>query len=205
MRRLLGAIGLAILTVPSLGGCDFIAGIAGAPEEVEVSTGGAGQLAITPEGTSVASANVSVGRDLPNLFDIDDIDLPEGSVTFEASAATASRTASPQETCNIAVSLFIDGVRAADGQVAIEQTGTSASVTSASLTYANGYSSTQVCSAFPSGSCPATSGDYDRGEIIDAVTEAIQSGRFDLDVAARNPGSCVGTLRLAKLTFGLDY
>ena len=206
MQTPMRALVLAFALSPLFAGCDLIADLAGAPDEVDVSAGSAGRLDVIPASTTVSSSDVNVGQDLPDVFDVDGITLPEGSVTFTPATPTLTVTRSAaDETCLITLSLFVDGVRAADGQVTVDVDGSTATVTQASVQFASGYTASDVCGAFPGGTCPATSGTYTRQQIQDAVTAAIQSGRFDLDIAAQNPGACQGTLKVETLRFGLSY
>lgn len=195
---------LALLALALLPGCDAVAETFGAPDVVEVPLRSAGRLDIEPRSVTLESTEADIGRDLPNLFDIGDVLIPTDALSFRATD-TSARRSDPLPTCTVDLLVFVDGVAAVSGAVTVDQEGGTGTVTGASFSYADGYSQQDVCSRFPDGDCPAAAGTYSRSDVVGAVTDAVQSGVVDLDIAAVNTGACVGLLTVERLVFDIDY
>lgn len=113
-RTALLALPLAFAGLVSASGCDALAEAAGL-DEVEVSTGSAGRLQLVPGQTITEAADVDISADLPDGFTVDEISIPERSLSY---TPAAGKTAAA---CNVAVAMSIDGELAASGAVSLDE------------------------------------------------------------------------------------
>lgn len=165
------ALPLLAATAVGLSGCDAIASAAGI-DEVEVNTGEAGTLQLVPGQTVSETADVNVSADLPDVFTVDEISIPDGSLSY---TPAAGRTAAA---CDVAVALSIDGRQAVSGSVSIDEA-QNPMITEYEFDLADGYDEEAVTDALLSGQFSLAIAAENRGDCAGVLR--IAELRFGLD------------------------
>ena len=197
-RPLILALALA---APAFGlaGCDEAADLIGV-DQFDVNLGSNAVLPLVPN-TSVAAptGEVDVEQNLPDVFDIERISIPEDAVTYQSPAPAAGGGGA---VCHVRLFVMIDRVPVLQADVHVDEEA-DPEVQEVTSRYARPYDRDEICSGLDD--CPVTNQDLSSQEIRDHVDDAVASGRFDVDFVASNDGPCAGVLAIERLHFELDF
>lgn len=203
MKRLLPLLTI-VLSGALMAGCDALAGALGV-DKVDVPLTSAGTLAVN--GTSVAVESVSSSRSggkLPNLFDIESVDLKPADVTFTSSSGKNASAVSG----NVYVAIYLGAAGSQLPFVSGTITITNNTVTNiSSALYTLGTQIQQRCQASNSG-CPSPSAAS--GKSVSQIGDAIEtylrtSENLNVSIVTTADAGVSGTITINKITINLDF
>jgi hypothetical protein len=197
LRPILLALSLtALLTAFGLAGCDPVAEIIGV-DEFDVALGDDAVLPLLPNTAVSAGSDATIDANLPDVFDIQSISIPDDAVTF-----TPALPGSGGGVCTVRLYAMVDRVPALQATIRLEDG--SDVVKNVTSRYAEPYNRDRICEDL-GGSCPVTQEDLTEADIRDRVDAAVDRRSFALDLVADNDGPCAGVLRIERLHFELDF
>jgi len=202
MKRLLPLFAI-VLSGALMAGCDSIAGALGV-DKVEVPLSAVGSLAVNGTSVSVESGSGSrSGGKLPNVFDIESIEVDPADVTFTPSSSKNAAVSG-----NVYVSIFMGSGATADPLGSATITITNNVATAVTETIGTVISQIQQRCAAPTSGCPAPS-TYSGRNVSDIKNEIETYLRTSTSIAytivVTADQGVSGTITVSDITVNLDF